>query len=121
MKRKQEKEMNTSGEVGTKPSGQAAESPHSAPDDLTLKWGTLKGWSFPNNPKAMELITRYHELGASFSVMTQHDTPEQKQILCDLIDVTNNPDGIYLDWDGKYVSKEEAKKYIVESGRRDTA
>ena len=44
--------------------------------------------------------------------MMQHDTEEQKTILCELIDIV--PGDIYLDWDGVYVSKEAAKKYVME-------
>lgn len=84
-------------------------------DHIDLKWGTLKGWKV-STPKAIELLKRYHEIGASASVMLQHDTPEQKEIICQLIDEV--PGEIYLDWDGKYVSKEEAKKYVREYGKR---
>lgn len=84
-------------------------------DHITLKWGTLKAWKV-SSPKAIELLKRYHEIGCSMSVMMQHDTPEQKGIICQLIDDCPDPEGIYLDWDGKYVSKEEAKKYVMEYG-----
>ena len=76
---------------------------------LTLKWGTLKSWNFSGNPAAEKLFEKYEELGASFSAMMQRDTPEQKEIICKLIDLM--PGEIYLEWDGKYVSKEEAKNY----------
>lgn len=84
-------------------------------NNLTLKWGTLKAWSFKGNEQAMSLLRRYHEIGASLSAMCQHDTPEQKEIICKLIDLT--PGEIYLDWDGKYVSHDEAKKYVMEYGK----
>lgn len=84
-------------------------------DYLALKWGTLKEWHF-HSDKARELLRRYYEIGASFSAMAQQDTPEQKQIICGLIDECNAPE-IYLDWDGKYVSKDEAKKYVLEYGK----
>ena len=29
------------------------------------------------------LLQQYLDLGASYSVMAQHDTPEQKQIICE--------------------------------------
>ena len=83
---------------------------------LTLKWGTLKGWNFENeSPRCMELIKRYVELGSSMSVMAQHDTPEQKQIICDLIDEVNGD--IYNDWEGVEMSKADAKKYVSEYGK----
>ena len=49
----------------------------------------------------------------SIACGTQHDTPRQKEILCKLIDIGNFK-RVYLDWDDKWVSKEEAKKYIME-------
>jgi len=78
---------------------------------LTLKWGTLKAWSF-NSDKAKELLKEYGEIGRSMSAMMQKDTPRQKEIICELIDI-GNFETVYLDWDGKDVSKEEAKKYII--------
>lgn len=82
-------------------------------DHIALKWGTLKAWKV-STPKGRELLTRYYDIGSSPGAMTQHDTQEQKQIICGLIDEV--PGEIYLDWDGKYVSKEEAKKYVLEYG-----
>ena len=80
-------------------------------DQLTLKWGTLKAWRITSE-EGKNLLKRYGELGYSYSAMMQRDTPEQKEILCKLIDLVLGE--IYLDWDGKYVSKEEAKKYVLE-------
>lgn len=82
---------------------------------LTLKWGTLKAWNVAGNEPAIQLLKRYCEIGASMSAAMQHDTPEQKEIICKLIDLM--PGEIYLDWDDKYVSKEDAKKYVLEYGK----
>lgn len=82
---------------------------------ITLKWGTLKAWRVNNED--MHLLEKYDEIGSSLSAMMQKDTPEQKQIICELIDRCDDPRGIYLDWDGKFVSKNEAKKYVMEYGR----
>lgn len=84
-------------------------------DALTLKWGTLKAWNL-HSEKGRELLKRYFELGASDSAMCQHDTPEQKELICQMIDECNAPT-IYLDWDDKDVSKDEAKKYVMEYSR----
>jgi hypothetical protein len=83
-------------------------------DYITLKWGTLKSWSF-NNPKGVELIKKYFELGSSASAMLQKDTKEQKRLICEMIDLV--PGDIYLDWDGEYVSKEKAKQYVINYGK----
>ena len=79
---------------------------------LTLKWGTLKSWNFKGIKEAEPLLKRYSEIGLSFSAMAQRDTTEQKEIICKLIDLI--PGDIFLDWDGKYVSHDEAKKYVME-------
>jgi len=79
---------------------------------LTLKWGTLKSWHF-DGEKQQALIKEYNEIGASYSVACQDDTPRQKEIICELIDLCDG-DTIYLDWTDKMVSKEDAKKYVME-------
>lgn len=82
---------------------------------LTLKWGTLKSWNFAGISGAQDLLKQYKELGYSYSAMGQSDTPEQKEIICQLIDLM--PCEIYLEWDGEYVSKDEAKKYVRDYSR----
>ena len=80
-------------------------------DSLTLKWGTLKRWDF-HSKKAIKLLKEYSGIGSSISAICQHDTPRQKEILCELID-EGNFKTVYLDWNDKDVSKEEAKKYVI--------
>ena len=80
-------------------------------ESLTLKWGTLKGWDF-HNEKGQELLREYFELGASMGAAQQKDTPRQKEIICELIDECNGE--IWNDWEGKKMSKAEAKKYVLE-------
>jgi len=84
---------------------------------LTLKWGTLKSWRFTSD-KAVGLLKRYGEIGSSLSSMLQRDTPEQKQIICELIDECDG-DKIYLDWDGVEVTKQEAKDYVLNYLKKD--
>jgi len=86
---------------------------------LTLKWGTLKSWDFTNSKKGKKLLKEYHKIGASFSAMTQHDTIRQKEIICELIDLCDS-DTIYLQWDGKDVSKQEAKDYVMNYGKDES-
>lgn len=81
-------------------------------DYLSLKWGTLKSWKL-NSEAGKDLLKRYFELGASYSAMAQQDTPEQKELICQIIDECG-AETIYLDWDDKHVSKEEAKRYVME-------
>lgn len=79
---------------------------------LTLKWGTLKAWNFDGIKGAERLLKEYEMAGFSVSRMMQKDTPRQKEIVCELIDLM--PGKIYLSWDDKYVSKDAAKKYVLE-------
>lgn len=80
---------------------------------LTLKWGTIKGWDVKTD-EAKAAIQKWVDGGSSMSAMMQRDTPEQKQAILDVIDLM---DEIYLDWDNRYVSREEAKEYIVNYGK----
>jgi hypothetical protein len=80
-------------------------------DYISLKWGTLKEWNFKSEI-CKELFKEYHKLGYSFSAMMQNDTPEQKEIICKIIDESTAKE-IFLDWDGIYVSKEKAKEYVM--------
>ena len=77
-------------------------------NELELKWGTIKGWHLESE-EALKLAEEYDEEGVCLSVMAQKDTPRQKEIILELIDLC---DSIYLHWDGKCVTKEEAKEYI---------
>ena len=87
-------------------------------EKLTLKWGTLKGWDLTKDGAAMEALKKYHEVGRplAFGVPQQRDTPEQKEAIYELIDALD-AETVYLDWDGKYVTKDEAKEYVMGYGR----
>lgn len=85
-------------------------------DSLSLKWGTLKSWDI-HSETGRALLKRYFELGSSLGAMQKMDTPEQKDIICQLIDGCAG-DTIYLDWDDKDVPKEEAKEYVRSYGKR---
>lgn len=81
-------------------------------DYITLKWGTIKSYQF-ENPALDPLIEEYNKTGShSASAMAQHDTQRQKEIICEMIEIIGKP--VYLEWDGEYVSIEEAKKYVLE-------
>jgi hypothetical protein len=84
-------------------------------DSLSLKWGTLKSWDI-HSDAGRALLKRYHEIGCSMSAMAQKDTPEQKEIICQLIDGCAGD--IYMDWDDELVSKEKAKEYVRNYGKR---
>lgn len=88
-------------------------------DYLSLKWGTLKAWKL-HSEKGRQILKKYFDLGSSYSSMCQHDTPEQKDLICQMIDECN-AEMIYLDWDGVDVSKDDAKKYVREYGQDSAA
>ena len=83
---------------------------------VTLKWGTLKSWDYSNSEKGQALLKEYGEIGSCISAMAKNDTPRQKEIICELIDLSDE-DTIYLEWDGREVSKEEAKEYVMHYNR----
>lgn len=87
--------------------------------EIRLKWRTLKGWSgIEPETTAAKLLERYHELPVSMSVMMQRDTAEQKKILCELVSLPGMK--IYLDWDGKYIEKEEAITYLTQDVQKES-
>ena len=91
-----------------------------ATESLTLKWGTLKVWDLKSEA-SMAALRKYHEAGrVSMSAMQQHDNAAQKVAILLLIDAVDC-DEIYLDWDGRHVSKEKAKEYVLNYGKKDTA
>lgn len=88
-------------------------------DYLLLKWGTLKGWCFGNSPEAFKALKKYGKLGMSYGAMTQHDSPEQKELICIMIDKVNGK--VQNDWSGEiYDNKEDAKKYVMDYGKKET-
>lgn len=88
-------------------------------DHLTLKWGTLKAWHL-HSERGQDLLRRYFEIGSAYGAMQQRDTPEQKELICQMIDECNAPT-IYLDWDGRDVTKDEAKQYVLNYRKPEAA
>lgn len=80
-------------------------------DELLLKWGSLKGWGL-ESPAAIAAMERFVALGMSMSAACQEMTPAHKEALCDLIDAVDGE--IQNDWTGKIMTKDEAKKYVLE-------
>ena len=79
---------------------------------LALKWGTIKGYNFTENPAALEKLEEIYAEGVSHSAMLQDRTKTHIELLCELVDLTNGR--IYSDWTGEDFTKEEAKKYLLE-------
>jgi hypothetical protein len=83
---------------------------------LSLKWGSLKAWKLNEGGPAYTLMAQYLSEPISMSAMLQRDTDNEKRLILEIIDVVD-ADEIYLDWDGKYVSKEDAKEYVLNYGK----
>lgn len=79
------------------------------PNSLTLKWGTVKGWDLETE-EAVAALQKWADHGRTLSAAMHRDTPEQQQDLLAAIDLM---DEIWLDWEGKQVTKEEAKEYVL--------
>lgn len=84
-------------------------------EHLTLKWGTVKGWD-DLSEKSQAIMERYFADGVPLSCMSDHPTEDRKAVLCELIDQLDGE--IWNDWEGKEMSKDEAKKYVLEYGKR---
>lgn len=83
-------------------------------DYITLKWGGLKAYRL-RNPALEPAIAKYNAAGNhSVSAMAQRNTQEQKEAICEMIDIIGKP--VYNDWSGEEMAIEEAKKYVMEYG-----
>ncbi len=81
-------------------------------DELLLKWGTLKGWDCESEPFTTAL-QKYMDTGKhAYGAAQQCDTDEQKAALCEAIDACDGE--IQNDWTGEIMTKDEAKKYVLE-------
>jgi hypothetical protein len=82
-------------------------------ESLLLKWGTVKAWD-DLSEKSQEIMGRYFADGMELSAMADKPTEERKAILCELIDQFSGE--IQNDWSGDVMTKDEAKKYVLEYG-----
>jgi len=83
-------------------------------DSLTLKWGTWKAMHI-KSPAGLAALKTYNDAGPQcVSAMMQRETSTQKEALCALIDAVNC-ETIGNDWTGKDMTKDEAKRYVMES------
>lgn len=84
-------------------------------EHILFKWGSLKSWNLKSE-KGKELLRKYIGLGSSASVMLQHDTEEQKEIICQMIDECSG--SLSNDWDGNKYTKQQAKDYVMNYGKK---
>ena len=90
-------------------------------DFLILKWGRLKSCNLTSE-KGRDLVNRYCAERAPLGALTGNDTPEMRDLICQMIDECNAATiHLALDPDGVNVTKDEAKRYVVEYGKRELA
>lgn len=83
--------------------------------NLTLKWGNVKGWDgFEEGTSAWDALGKYLDSGQGLSAM-QRQNDEQRELICDLIDAVDGE--IWDDWNGKPMTKDEAKAYVRDYGK----
>jgi len=83
-------------------------------DSLLLKWGTVKGWNFEDAEcEAFKLLKKFLK-GSPASCIMDCPDKERKELLCRIIDKIDGE--IQEDWDGKILTKEEAKDYVMNYG-----
>lgn len=80
--------------------------------ELMLKWGTVKGWSgfYEGEPPMIALEKWAAISGVSGGAATHDNTDAHRAALCEVVDAV---DLVYYEWDGRYMSKDEAKAYIM--------
>jgi hypothetical protein len=84
-------------------------------EKLLLKWGTIKGWEGLTE-SSQEIAKRYFDVKQSMSAMADRPDEKRKAVLCELIDQLDGE--IQNDWSGEKMTKEEAKKYVLEYDQR---
>ena len=84
-------------------------------DSITLKWGVIKNWSIESD-EAMEALQKYADHGINYSSALQKVSPKQLDALLEVIDVV---DEIWLEYEGKKVSKKKAKEYVINYHKKE--
>lgn len=83
-------------------------------ESLLLKWGTIKGWD-DFTEKSQEIVGRFFEDGMCMSAAADKPDEKRRAILCELIDQLDGE--IQNDWTGEMMTKDEAKRYVMEYGQ----
>ncbi len=81
-------------------------------EHLLLKWGNLKGWKLRTDASREAARVLFDTLQTNSAMEWLSD--EGKSALCRLIDAVDGP--IQNDWTGDFMTKDEAKKYVLEYG-----
>lgn len=83
-------------------------------ESISLKWGSLNSWDL-HRDETKAVVGKWMESGVCVSAMLHHDTEDQKALICELIDLIDGE--IWNEWDGEKMSKDDAKRYVMEYGQ----
>jgi hypothetical protein len=86
-----------------------------AHEHLTLKWGTIKGWD-NFTEQSQSIVQRFYSDGVPMSAMADRPDDDRRKILCELIDQLDGE--IWDDWNGVAMTKDEAKRYVLDYGKK---
>jgi len=85
-------------------------------NSITLRFGTVKTWLL-DGKEARDALQKWADHGINIGIVSHKDTPEQQQ---DLLNALEFMDKIWLDWHEVEVTKEEARKYILDYGKTNS-
>jgi hypothetical protein len=77
---------------------------------LTLKCGSLKACDFRGNAPAVALLRKYNAIEHK---QLGDPTPEEKELVCAMIDLMPGAVEVHVHEQDKSMSKEAAKKYVM--------
>lgn len=84
------------------------------PNNLCLKWGTVKGWDFESTDcEGFSMLKQYLK-NSPLSCAMDHPDEDRKKLLCEIIEKIDGE--IQNDWSGEIMTKESAKEYVMNYG-----
>jgi len=86
-------------------------------ESLLLKWGTLKGWHFESEESEAFKLAKKYLKNSPMSCAMDHPDEDRKKMLCEIIDKLDGE--IKNDWTGEMLTKDQAKKYVMEYGKKE--
>lgn len=83
---------------------------------IDLKWGNIKGWDgMEDGHPARVALDKWIDSRVGLSAM-ERQSDEQRALICDVIDAVDGD--IYDDYNGGTMTKEAAKEYVLNYGKR---
>lgn len=81
-------------------------------ESIILSHGMMVGYCCKVGTGFYGLLESYHKSGVLSTALSPPYTTAQKKALCKLVDTVHGD--VFLDWDEKFTTKEDAKRYIRE-------